>query len=42
MTKPLKDPETLRVLVRKTLDDAMLSRDLAVMKEREATGPTAG
>lgn len=38
LTKPLKDPETLRVLVRKTLDDAMLSRDLVVLKEREATG----
>lgn len=38
LTKPLKDPETLRVLVRKTLDDAMMSRDLMVMKERESTG----
>jgi len=38
LTKPLKDPETLRVLVRRILADAMMARDLVVLKEREATG----
>lgn len=38
LTKPLKDPETLRVLVRRILAESMMARDLTVLKEREATG----
>lgn len=38
LTKPLKDPETLRALVRKTLGNAVSAHDLAALKERENFG----
>lgn len=36
LTKPLKDPETLRELVRRILSNGMTERTLEVLKEREA------
>jgi len=38
LTKPLKDPETLRTLVRRTLDNDNRLRSLTVLKQREASG----
>lgn len=38
LTKPLKDPETLRVLVRKILQSNSRERDYLTLKETEATG----
>lgn len=38
LTKPLKDPDSLRVLVRRVLADAMMARNLTVLKERDTTG----
>lgn len=38
LTKPLKDPETLRTLVRRTLDNASRVRSLTALKERETAG----
>jgi len=38
LTKPLKDPATLRTLVRRILDNGLKERSLTVLKEREATG----
>lgn len=38
LTKPLKDPGTLRSLVRKILDGKMQERNLVVLKDREAAG----
>ena len=38
LTKPLKDPESLRVLVRRVLHEGLQERSLTVLKEREATG----
>ncbi len=36
LTKPLKDPETLRLLVRRILGNGIKERTLEVLKEREA------
>ncbi len=38
LTKPLKDPETLRILVRKTLDNSRKDRTLQSMEEADAKG----
>ena len=38
LTKPLKDPETLRTLVRRVLTGSMQERSLKVLKERETAG----
>lgn len=38
LTKPLKDPETLRILVRRILSGDMQARNLAVLKDRDAAG----
>ena len=38
LTKPLKDPDALRVLVRRTLDNQRRELILTVLKEREAAG----
>lgn len=38
LTKPLKDPETLRVLVRRTLAAGSRERILTVLQEREVAG----
>lgn len=38
LTKPLKDPDTLRTLVRRTLTGSMQERSLKVLKERETAG----
>lgn len=38
LTKPLKDPETLRVLVRKALENSSTRRENLVLKEAEAAG----
>jgi DNA-binding NtrC family response regulator len=38
LTKPLKDPDTLRILVRRILSNGIRERSLAVLKEREAAG----
>lgn len=38
LTKPLKDPETLRILVRKTLDNSRKDRTLQSMEEAETKG----
>jgi DNA-binding NtrC family response regulator len=38
LTKPLKDPATLRTLVRRILDNGLKERSLTVLKEREAMG----
>ncbi|MFA6822485.1 MAG: sigma-54 dependent transcriptional regulator [Geobacter sp.] len=38
LTKPLKDPETLRTLVRRTLDNESRVRSLTALKERETAG----
>jgi DNA-binding NtrC family response regulator len=38
LTKPLKDPDALRALVRRTLDNHRRELTLTVLKEREAAG----
>jgi len=38
LTKPLKDPETLRRLVRKILTNGMKERSLTVLRDRDAAG----
>jgi DNA-binding NtrC family response regulator len=38
LTKPLKDPETLRALVRKALDNSSARRENQALKEAEASG----
>jgi DNA-binding NtrC family response regulator len=38
LTKPLKDPDTLRTLVRRILNHGMKERSLAVLKDRDAAG----
>jgi DNA-binding NtrC family response regulator len=38
LTKPLKDPETLRIIVRKTLENSRRERTFQTMKESEARG----
>ena len=38
LTKPLKDPDTLRTVVRRTLAGSMRERSLKVLKERETAG----
>jgi len=38
LTKPLKEPETLRVLVRRILSNGMKERSLTVLKDRDAAG----
>lgn len=38
LTKPLKDPETLRIVVRRILSGDMQARNLAVLKDRDAAG----
>lgn len=38
LTKPLKDPDTLRTLVRRTLTGSLQERSLKVLKERETAG----
>ena len=38
LTKPLKDPDALRTLVRRTLDNRRRELTLTVLKEREASG----
>jgi DNA-binding NtrC family response regulator len=38
LTKPLKDPETLRTLVRRVLNGSQQERSLKVLKERETAG----
>lgn len=38
LTKPLKDPETLRTLVRRTLEANRRERSLALLQEREVSG----
>ena len=38
LTKPLKDPETLRTVVHRVLESACRDRNLAVLKERDAAG----
>jgi len=38
LTKPLKDPETLRMLVRRILSNGIRERNLSVLKERDAAG----
>ncbi len=38
LTKPLKDPETLRALVRRILANGIKERNLTVLRDREAAG----
>jgi DNA-binding NtrC family response regulator len=38
LTKPLKDPDTLRTLVRRILTNGMQQRSLTVLKDRDAAG----
>lgn len=38
LTKPLKDPETLRVLVRRILENTRRERTLTALKEQDAAG----
>ncbi|MDK9716286.1 MAG: sigma-54 dependent transcriptional regulator [Trichlorobacter sp.] len=38
LTKPLKDPDTLRALVRRILAGSMQERNLKVLKERDSAG----
>lgn len=38
LTKPLKDPDTLRTLVRRILTNGMQQRSLIVLKDRDAAG----
>jgi DNA-binding NtrC family response regulator len=38
LTKPLKDPDTLRTLVARILEHGMKERSLTVLKERDAAG----
>ena len=42
LTKPLKDPDALRTLVRRTLENRRRELTLTVLRERETAGSAAG